>query len=43
VGLDTEKINAEYNNGLLDITAPVATAALPRQVEIKGLPRAKAA
>ncbi|MBZ5653333.1 MAG: Hsp20/alpha crystallin family protein [Acidobacteriia bacterium] len=42
-GLDTEKINAEYNNGLLDITAPVAAAALPRLVEIKGLPKAKAA
>ena len=42
-GLDTEKINAEYNNGLLEIIAPVAAAALPHQVEIKGLPKAKAA
>ena len=42
-GLDREKINAEYNNGLLDITSPVAAAALPRLVEIKGLPKAKAA
>ena len=42
-GLDTEKINAEYNNRLLEITAPVAAAALPREVEIKGLPKAKAA
>ena len=42
-GLDTEKITAEYNNGLLEITAPVAAAALPHQVEIKGLPKAKAA
>jgi len=42
-GLDTEQINAEYNDGLLEITAPVAAAALPRQVEIKGLPKAKAA
>ena len=41
--VDTEKINAEYNNGLLDITAPVAAAVLQRQVEIKGLPKAKAA
>jgi HSP20 family molecular chaperone IbpA len=42
-GLDTEKVDADYNNGLLEITAPVAAAALPRQVEIKGLPKAKAA
>ena len=42
-GLDTERINAEYNDGLLEITAPVAAAAAPRQVEIKGLPKAKAA
>jgi HSP20 family protein len=42
-GVDTEKINAEYNNGLLEITAPMAAAALPRRVEIKGLPKAKAA
>jgi HSP20 family protein len=42
-GLDTEQINAEYDDGLLEITAPVAAAALPRQVEIKGLPKAKAA
>jgi len=42
-GVETEKINAEYNNGLLEITAPMAAAALPRRVEIKGLPKAKAA
>jgi hypothetical protein len=37
-GLDTEQINAEYNDGLLEITAPVAAAALPRLGEIKGKP-----
>ena len=42
-GVDTEKINAEYNNGVLEITAPMAAAALPRKVEIKGLPKVKAA
>ncbi len=42
-GVDTEKINAEFSNGLLEITAPVAVAALPRRVEIKGLPKPKAA
>jgi len=41
--VDAEKINAEFNNGSLEITAPVAAAALPRRVEIKGLPKAKAA
>ena len=39
-GVETEKINAEYNNGLLEITAPMVAAALPRRVEIKGLPKA---
>lgn len=42
-GLNTENINAEYNNGLLEIIAPVAATALPRRLEIKGLPKAKAA
>jgi len=42
-GVDAEKISAEFNNGLLEITAPVAAAVLPRRVEIKSLPKAKAA
>jgi HSP20 family protein len=42
-GVDAEKMNAEFNNGLLEITAPVAAAALPRRVEIKSLPKPKAA
>jgi HSP20 family protein len=37
-GVDKEKIAAEYRNGMLEITAPVASAALPRKVEIKSLP-----
>ena len=41
-GVETEKINAECNSGLVEITAPMAAAALPRRVEIKGLPKAKA-
>jgi HSP20 family protein len=34
-GVNTEKMNAEFANGVLEITAPVAAAALPRKIEIK--------
>jgi HSP20 family protein len=34
-GVNTEKINAEFVNGVLEITAPVAAIALPRKIEIK--------
>ena len=34
-GVNTEHLTAEYSNGLLEITAPVAVAALPRKIEIK--------
>jgi HSP20 family protein len=34
-GVNTEKINAEFANGVLEITAPVAAVALPRKIEIK--------
>lgn len=37
-GVVVEKLNAEYANGVLEITAPIATAALPRKIEIKTLP-----
>jgi HSP20 family protein len=37
----TEKLTAEYRNGVLEITAPVAAAALPRKIEIKTVPIAK--
>jgi HSP20 family protein len=34
-GVNVEKLTAEYANGVLEITAPVAAAALPRKIEIK--------
>jgi len=34
-GVLPEKLNAEFVNGMLEITAPVAAAALPRKIEIK--------
>jgi len=37
-GVIIDKINAEFVNGMLEITAPVAAAALPRKIEIKNLP-----
>ena len=37
-GVDTDKLNAEYRNGIFEITAPISAAALPRKVEIKSLP-----
>ncbi len=42
-GVDAEKLNADFNNGVLEIIAPIAAAALPRHVEIKQLPKPKAA
>ena len=42
-GVDRERVAAEYRNGMLEITAPIATAALPRKVEIKSLPASRAA
>jgi HSP20 family protein len=41
-GIDREKINAEYNNGILEITAPLSASALPKQIPIKSSPKAKA-
>jgi HSP20 family protein len=34
-GVNVEKLTAEYVNGVLEITAPIAVAALPRKIEIK--------
>ncbi len=40
-GVDTDKLTAEYQNGVLEITAPVAAAALPRRIEIRTTPLSK--
>jgi HSP20 family protein len=40
-GVDTDKISAEYRNGMLEITVPVSAAALPRRVEVKGSQEAR--
>jgi HSP20 family protein len=42
-GVDTQKLTAEYKNGVLEITAPMNANALPRKVEIKAVPVAKSA
>jgi HSP20 family protein len=34
-GVSAERLMAEYVNGVLEITAPVAAAALPRKIEIR--------
>ena len=40
-GVNTDKINATFLNGLLEITAPVAEVALPKKIEIKTVPFTK--
>jgi HSP20 family protein len=42
-GVDKDKLTAEYRNGVLEITAPISAAALPRKIEVKSLPTAKGA
>jgi HSP20 family protein len=42
-GVEKDKISAEYRNGTLEISAPIAAAALPKKIEIKTLPSSKAA
>lgn len=37
-GFNEEKMYAESVNGMLEITAPVSAAALPRKIEIKTIP-----
>jgi HSP20 family protein len=38
--IDTQELTAQYNNGVLEIVAPIRAEALPKQIEIKNLPAA---
>ena len=40
-GVNAEKLYAEFVNGVLEVTAPIAAVALPRKIEIKTAPFAK--
>lgn len=40
-GVNMDKLFAEYSNGVLEITAPVLAAALPKKIEIKTVPMIK--
>jgi HSP20 family protein len=40
-GVDAEKLTAEYNNGVLEITAPLSASALPKRIEVKSAAKAK--
>lgn len=40
-GVNTEKLYAEFINGVLEITAPVAAVALPRKIEVRTTPYTK--
>ena len=40
-GVDGDKLTAEYNNGVLEVKAPVAATALPRRIEVKAAPMSK--
>jgi len=42
-GVDREKLTAEYRSGILEISAPISASSLPRRIEVKTLPSAKAA
>ncbi len=42
-GVDVGSINAEYNNGIVEITAPLSEASLPKRIEIKSSEKTKAA
>jgi HSP20 family protein len=42
-GVDTQRLTAEYNNGVLEIKAPLRESALPRQIEVTNQQKTKGA
>jgi HSP20 family protein len=42
-GIDTQRLTAEYNNGVLEIKAPLRESGLPRQIEVRNSDAAKGA
>lgn len=42
-GVEADKVTAECRNGVLEITAPISSAAAPRRIEVKSFPTAKGA
>jgi HSP20 family protein len=42
-GIDNDKVEANYNNGVLEITAPLSQKALPRRIEVKSISGGKEA
>ncbi len=40
-GLEVDKLVAQYENGMLELTAPITAAALPRRIEIKYVPEVR--
>jgi HSP20 family protein len=42
-GIDTQRLTAEYNNGILEIKAPLRESGLPRKIDIAGAGTAKGA
>ena len=41
-GLDSEKVHATYENGVLTVTVPIADRAKPRRIEVTSEPRREA-
>jgi HSP20 family protein len=40
-GVESDKLTAEYHNGVLELSAPVAANALPRRIEVRTAPAVK--